>query len=34
MTYPEEELSKHWLVNIGDFLGGEEVRWVAEGRGH
>jgi hypothetical protein len=33
MTYPEEELSKHWLVNIADFLGGEEVRWVAEGRG-
>ncbi len=32
-TYPEKELSRHWLLVIdGDRSGGEEIRWVAEGR--
>jgi hypothetical protein len=31
-TYPETELTRHWLVQIGDGLGGEDVRWVAKER--
>jgi hypothetical protein len=32
-SYPEKELSRHWLVEIAGDLG-QEIRWVAEGRGH
>jgi hypothetical protein len=34
-SYPERELSRHWLVVVdwgGDTRSREEIRWVAEGR--
>jgi len=37
LTYPENELSRHWLVVIdwgGDTGSKEEIRWVADGRDH
>ena len=34
-SYPEKELSKHWLVVIDTLSDpGKEVRWVAKERGH
>jgi hypothetical protein len=35
-SYPETELSKHWLVVISGLESDpvKQVRWVAEGRGH
>ncbi len=36
LTYPQEEFMKHFLVDItrNPNTGYDEIRWVAEGRGH